>query len=223
MSTDLRHSLAATARALVAEGLTGGTSGNVSVRHGRDVLITPTGLALDACTSDTSVVIDLAGGQVAGTLKPSSEWPLHTALYRARPEVQAIVHLHPPHATAVACLRRSIPPFHYMVAVTGRSSIPCAPSATYGTAALAESVVAAMSDGWACLLANHGLLTAGTSLGHARRIAGEVETLAKQYLLACSAGEPVLLSEAEMARVIERFATYGQRSGVGQEPPQGTT
>lgn len=210
METQLRWDVIAAARALNQRGLNQGTSGNISVRHGGTVLITPTGLAFDDLTPEHIAAIDFAGTVVKGAAKPSSEWRMHTGIYQARPDVQAVVHAHPPHTTALACLRQDIPPFHYMVAVAGGSSIRCAPYATYGTAELAEAAVQALHERTACLLANHGLLTIGITLDKAMYVAQEVETLARQYLLACQAGTPVLLSEAEMADVLERFADYGK-------------
>lgn len=206
----LRQDLVETARTLNRSGLNQGTSGNVSVRDGEMVLITPTGVAFDVLTPADLVAIDLDGQVVAGAGKPSSEWRMHTGVYRARPDVQAVVHVHPPHATALACLRHDIPPFHYMVAVAGGATIRCARYATYGTQELADAATAALHERTACLLANHGLLALGATLAKARYVAQEVEVLAQQYLLACQAGQPVLLSKREMARVLERFAHYGQ-------------
>lgn len=154
--------------------------------------------------------MDLEGGW-RGPLKPSSEWRIHRDLYRARPEVAAVVHAHSPHAVSLACLRKPIPAFHYMVAAAGGRDIPCAGYATFGTEALSQNVLAALAGRRACLMANHGQVAIGHGLEEALRLAEIVEELSAQYWRACLMGEPVLLSEAEMEEVLARFADYGQR------------
>ena len=135
---------------------------------------------------------------------------MHRDLLAMRPEFGAVVHAHPPAATALACLRRGMPAFHYMVAVAGGNDIRCAPYLTFGTEALSVQVAEAMSGRCACLLANHGLLAAGRDLDAALALAVQVETLADTYLRALAAGEPVLLDSAQMAAVRARFAAgYG--------------
>ncbi len=141
---------------------------------------------------------------------PSSEWRFHRDIYAARGDAQAIVHTHAPFATTLACMHRGIPPFHYMVAVAGGNDIRCAPYATFGTQELSDHAVAALAGRRACLLANHGMIAVGASLERALALAVEVETLAETYWRALQVGEPVLLPDAEMARVLEKFATYGQ-------------
>lgn len=200
--------IVATARALVARGLTHGKSGNVSVRGGRGMWITPSGLAYESMRA-ADVVETTLDGRSTGPLAPSSEWRFHAAIYRARPEVGAIVHAHSRAATALACHRRGIPAFHYMVAVAGGTDVRCASYATFGTPALAALAVEALAGRRACLLANHGQIAIGPDLASALALAGEVENLADQYLAALTMGEPVLLSESEMAEVIDKFRTYG--------------
>ena len=136
---------------------------------------------------------------------------MHAALYRARPDVQAVVHGHSPAATAVACLGRDLPSFHYMVAAAGGDSVRCAGYALFGTEALADLAVAAMADRWACLLAHHGLLAAGPTLDRAVAVAAEVEFLAEVYLRLLPLGEPARLDPDQMSAVIDRFRSYGQR------------
>jgi L-fuculose-phosphate aldolase len=126
-----------------------------------------------------------------------------------RKDAGAVVHAHSPYATALSCLREGIPPFHYMVAVAGGTDIRCADYATFGTEALSERMLDALEGRRACLLANHGIVAFGASLEGAFALAVEVETLARQYALARALGDPVLLSEAEMAEVLERFKSYG--------------
>jgi L-fuculose-phosphate aldolase len=186
-----------------------GTSGNVSARVPDGMLITPTAVPYEGMARGTVVHMALDGtvhGRPGGP--PSTEWRMHAAIYAARPDLQAIVHAHPVHATALACLRRGIPPFHYMVAVAGGADIRCSTYATVGTAALAEAVVAALTERRACLLANHGIVACGATPGGALALAVEVEALAAQYLAALSVGEPVLLPPDEMARVQEAFVAY---------------
>jgi L-fuculose-phosphate aldolase len=144
---------------------------------------------------------------------PTSEWRLHAAVLAARPDVGAVVHTHSPEATAVACLRRSIPAVHYVVARTGRPAVPCAQYATYGSAELAANVVDALRDGGACLMANHGVLAVAPTLDRAVALAADVEWLARVHRLATAQGEPAVLSDGEIARVAERLRAYGQ-------PPQ---
>lgn len=208
--SELRSALADTARTSVARGLNSGTAGNVSARLGGGLLITPSGLAGDTLQADQMVFMDWEG-RPAGALKPSSEWRIHRDIYRARPEVNAVVHAHSPHAVSLACLRRGIPAFHYMVAAAGGKDIRCAEYATFGTQALSDAVLAALQGRRACLLANHGLVAVGGDLDRALALALEVEELCAQYWRASLMGQPVLLSDAEMDEVLERFKHYGQR------------
>jgi L-fuculose-phosphate aldolase len=207
---ELRAALAETARQTVSHGLNKGSSGNVSVRLRKGFLITPSGLPSETLVPDQMVFMDM-GGQASGSLKPSSEWRIHRDLYRARPEVHAVVHTHSPHAVSLSCLRRGIPSFHYMVAAAGGKDIRCAGYATFGTQALSDLILAALQDRRACLMANHGLVAVGASLDTALSLAVEVEELCAQYWRASLMGEPVLLGDAEMDKVLERFKDYGQR------------
>jgi L-fuculose-phosphate aldolase len=206
-----RADLADAARALPARGLSPGTSGNVSVRDGNGFLITPSGVPYGAMTASDIVQLDGSGHVVGGHLAPSSEWRLHRGLYRERPDVGAIVHAHPRHATALACTGRDIPAFHYMVAITGGDSIRCAPYAPYGTEELTRAAAHALGDRHACLMANHGAVTVGTQLSAALDLMTQVEELAAQYCVALQIGSVAVLSREEMAEIIERFKTYGQR------------
>ncbi len=207
---DLRAALIATARAMQPAGLNKGTSGNVSVRHGSGFYITPTGMPYDGLQADDMPLMQLDGSH-AGRRKPSSEWRFHRDLYASRPEVGAVLHAHSPFAVSLACLRRDIPPFHYMIARFGGSTIRCAEYAIFGSELLSTAAMAAMSGRQGCLLANHGLLVAGRDLDEALALAVELEELCEQYWRACQLGRPVLLSDAEMAAVLEKFAGYGQQ------------
>ncbi|MCK2087506.1 class II aldolase/adducin family protein [Thauera aromatica] len=224
----LRDALLGAMRAMGEARLNVGTAGNASVRldeprpdadgHGRapHMLITPSGLPVPRCTADDMVIVD-ADGRPLGALAPSSEWLLHRDLYAAFPAAGAILHAHAPFATALACQRLDIPPFHYMIARFGGPTIRCAPYATFGTQALSDAAVAALHERNACLLANHGMVVFGRDLSHALALAIEFETLCEQYWRTLQLGTPVLLSETEMAEVIERFRWYGKPRGAGTD------
>ena len=207
---ELIAELIKTARAMQPAGLNKGTSGNVSVRDGDGFLITPTGMAYEALTADDIAHMALDGSHV-GARKPSSEWRFHRDLYASRPEVGAVLHAHSPFAVSLACLRRDIPPFHYMIARFGGDTIRCADYAIFGSEALSTAAMAAMAKRKGCLLANHGLLVAGRDLAEALALAIELEELCEQYWRACQLGEPVLLNAVEMAEVLEKFKGYGQQ------------
>ncbi len=207
--SDLATELLGVVARLEEKGLNHGSSGNVSCRLPAGMLITPTGGNSANMTPERLVRMS-PDGDILGPGIPSSEWHMHLAILNAYPEVQAVVHTHADHCVALSCLRRALPPFHYMVAGFGGSDIRCAPYATFGTRALAEGAVAALRDRKACLLANHGMIAVGKSLQQAFDLTVKLETLAKQYLLALQSGEPVLLPEEEMARVRERYASYGR-------------
>lgn len=205
-----RDALLETALRMNASGINQGTSGNVSLRLGGDrMLITPSGLPYEASTPADMVVSTFTGRVVEGNRKPSSEWHFHGRLYQAREDAHAIVHTHSVHATALSCHGLGIPAFHYMVAAAGGRDIRCAPYATFGTEVLADHAVTALEGRKACLLANHGVIALGKDLDSALALAVEVETLAHQYIQARTLGEPVILDNAEMDRVIEKFKSYG--------------
>ena len=207
---DRRDDLITTARAMQPAGLNKGTSGNVSLRHGDGFYITPTGMPYDRLVADDIPLMALDGSHV-GARKPSSEWRFHRDLYAARPEVGAVLHAHSPFAVSLACLRRDIPPFHYMIARFGGDTVRCADYALFGSQALSDAALLAMLDRKACLLANHGLLVAGRDLDEALALAIELEELCEQYWRACQLGAPVLLSATEMAEVLVKFSGYGQQ------------
>ena len=207
---DRRDDLIATARAMQPAGLNKGTSGNVSLRHGDGFYITPTGMPYDKLVADDIPLMALDGSHV-GARKPSSEWRFHRDLYAARPEVGAVLHAHSPFAVSLACLRRDIPPFHYMIVRFGGDTVRCADYALFGSQALSDAALLAMLDRKACLLANHGLLVAGRDLDEALALAIELEELCEQYWRACQLGAPVLLSVTEMAEVLVKFSGYGQQ------------
>ena len=212
-SARLRRAVLQTVRWLVDHRLYSGTSGNVSCRAPNGFLITPSGVPCEDLLAADMVEVAL-DGRARGRLRPSSEWRLHLDIYLRRPEVDAVVHTHSAFATALSCLRRAVPAFHYMVAKTGGAQLRCARYATYGTAALSKNALAALAGRRACLLANHGLVAVGADLGTTRLLAEEVEALSMQYFIARSLGAPVLLSAREMAAVATKFASYGQKPGL---------
>jgi L-fuculose-phosphate aldolase len=211
--SELRAAVIATALAMNEAGINRGKSGNVSARLRRDgfdgFLVTPSALPYAQTTPGDIVPVSL-DGEAHGPRPPSSEWRFHRDIYARRDDAHAVVHAHAPYATSLACLHRGIPAFHYMVAVAGGNDIRCAPYATFGTQALSDHVLAALTGRNACLMANHGLVAIGRSLEAALALAVEVETLAQMYWTALQAGDPVLLSDAEMAIVLDKFANYGR-------------
>jgi L-fuculose-phosphate aldolase len=212
MTKELRQDLIAAAQALNRSGINQGTSGNLSLRCNGGFLVTPSGLPYDRLEPADVVQLKLERGDApvaTGPRKPSSEWRIHRDVYLARPETQAILHAHPVHCSALACLRRPLPAFHYMVAVAGGRDIRCAPYATFGSQALSDHVLEALAGRQACLMANHGLLCLAPDLPRALALAVEIEALARAYLLCLSVGEPVVLDDAEMERVLEKFKGYG--------------
>jgi len=198
---ELREEMVAVARRMNLSGINQGTSGNLSARLADGLLITPSSLPYERMEPEDLVVMDF-DGNYQGARKPSSEWQLHADILRSRPEIGAVVHCHSIHATALACHGRSIPSFHYMVAVAGTDTIRCAPYATFGTETLSRLAVQALEGRLACLLAQHGQVSLGATLDQALRLAIEVETLAHMYLQALALGEPPVLAAEEMVRVI---------------------
>jgi L-fuculose-phosphate aldolase len=203
-----RQAIIDACRRMNALGINQGTSGNISVRHGDGLLITPTSVPYEAMTPEQIVFMDMKGGFAEGQ-RPSSEWRFHLDILRARPEVEAVVHAHPTYCTILAIMGLPIPPIHYMIAAAGGPDIRCAPYATYGTPELSAHAVAALEARFACLLAHHGMIAAGPSLARAMWLAVEVETLARQYHGCLQIGKPPLLSKDEIERVRVKMAGYG--------------
>ena len=206
-----------TCLAMDSKGINQGSAGNVSVRFGEGFLITPSGLAYNRLCPDDIVYVGMDGKQ-EGSIAPSSEWRMHLDIYAARSEASAIVHAHPTFATSLACLRKDIPAFHYMVAVAGGIDIKCSSYALFGTQELSDAMLKALEGRWACLLGTHGMICFHDNLDKALWLAVEVEALAKQYWHCCQAGEPMLLSEQQMGEVLEKFKSYGKQPGkVGHD------
>ena len=208
--SDLAADVLATARAMNAAGINRGAAGNVSVRCEWGFMITPTGMAYDDCTAEDMVKVG-ADGAAHGRRKPSSEWRIHHDIYAARPEAGAIIHAHSPFATALACQRLEIPPFHYMIARFGGDTLRCAAYATFGTQALSNAIIVALRERRACLMAHHGMVVFGADLKEALALAVELESLCEQYWRVLQLGAPQLLPADEMVRVIEKFRDYGRQ------------
>ncbi len=217
---ETRTALIETCRAMNASGINQGTSGNVSVRSGDGLLITPSGMSYDTMTPEDIVFMDFDGTYIGP--RPSSEWRFHRDILMARSDANAVVHCHSVHATALACHHKSIPSFHYMTAVAGGTDIKCAGYATFGTQALSDEALGALDGRRACLLGQHGQIAIGENLTAALWLATEVETLARIYINALALGEPPVLSDSEMAIVIEKMngQGYGQSEASEDHCPE---
>ncbi|MFJ5266467.1 class II aldolase/adducin family protein [Streptomyces sp. NPDC088387] len=204
------EALVATARRTVTDGLVVGTSGNVSVRVDDTVLVTPSGVPYDRLRPDDITGVDLDGRQVLGTLVPTSELPMHLAVYRAT-DAGAVVHTHAVHATAVSTLVQELPTIHYMTAALG-GPVRVAPYATYGTKELAENMLRALADRSGCLLQNHGTVTYGTTLDQAYDRTAQLEWMSHLWLTASAIPDrtPTLLTTPQLTEATQKMHTYGQ-------------
>ncbi|MEH0632765.1 class II aldolase/adducin family protein [Streptomyces bottropensis] len=202
--------LVATARRTVADGLVVGTSGNVSVRVGDTVLVTPTGVPYDRLSPDDVTGVDLSGRQVLGTLRPTSELPMHLAIHTTT-DARAVVHTHAVHATAVSTLVDELPLIHYMSAALG-GPVRVAPYATYGTPELAENMLRALTGRTGCLLQNHGTITYGGTLDEAYDRTAQLEWMCQVWLKASTVPHltPHLLTREQLNETGERLKGYGQ-------------
>lgn len=211
MLQEAREQVAHYARRMIGAGLTVGTGGNLSIfdRSLGLMAITPSAVPYEELRPEDVVVLDRSGEVVAGYHKPSSEYLMHLLTYEGRPDANAMVHAHPPYATTIACLRQPLPAVDYLVAFAGGPDVPCAEYAPFGTRELAEKALQAMEGRNAVLLANHGMNVIGPTLARAFAIAEQLEYCARLYWQAKAIGEPVILPDDEMARMVERFKTYG--------------
>ena len=192
-------------------------SGNVSVRVIRDnvegFFLTPSGKRYEDLIPEDIVFLSLKEEYdnlklFNTSLNPSSEWRFHQDIYRKKIEAKAIVHAHSPHATAVSVHGKSIPAFHYMVALAGGDDIKCAEYATFGTDDLSTNILKALEKRKACLMSNHGQVAFGTNLKQAFELAQEVENICQQYIIALKLGEPKILSFAEMQKILDKVKNY---------------
>jgi L-fuculose-phosphate aldolase len=216
----LRAAIVAQCRALNASGLNQGTAGNISARLGDALVITPSAIPYDLLRPEMLAVMPLNGeyGAWSGPLKPSSEWRFHLDIMRARPDIGAIVHSHPPYATALAMLGKPILAAHYMIALFGGPVIECVKYAPYGTKELSDLAIAGLGNRHGVLLGNHGAIATGASLESAMHRAVELEALARMYYLAIAVGRPTILSDEEIARIVERYRSYGGGNDAQQAP-----
>jgi len=192
-------------------GLNQGTSGNISALHEGQMIITPSGVPYEKLKPDHLALMPLNGTTIEyeGPLKPSSEWHFHRAILQSNPSFGAVVHTHSPYATVLSIARQEIPACHYMIAAFGGNTVRCADYATFGTPELSINIVNAMQDRSACLLANHGMVTAGDTLEKAMWAAVELETLSKQYYHSRMLGQMHILPDDEMEDIVEKFKSYG--------------
>lgn len=210
---DQNQAIVDACRWMNTSGLNQGTSGNISVRCGDDMVITPSGVPYDQLRHDMLCRVPLKGTpDMSGAIRPSSEWRFHQSILATDPAVGAVVHAHPAHATALAVQGRAIPACHYMVAAFGGTNVPLVDYELFGSPKLAGLVTDALRDRSACLLANHGAITTGDTLARALWRMEELENLARVYLLAMTTGQPQILSDTQMQDVIAAFADYGLRT-----------
>jgi L-fuculose-phosphate aldolase len=207
----LREAIIAKCRWMNASGLNQGTSGNISARYGKDMLVTPSAVPYDAMKPEMIASMPLEGeyGAWKGPSQPSTEWRFHLDIMRARSDVGAIVHTHSTYATVLAIARKPIPACHYMMAAFGGTDIRCATYARYGTKELSDHALAALEGRNGCLLANHGMIALGANLDKAMWLAVELETIARQYYLSLALGSQVILTDEEIAETARGFSTYG--------------
>jgi L-fuculose-phosphate aldolase len=206
-----RHAMVETCRAMNASGINQGTAGNLSMRCEDGFLITPSSLPYDRMEAGDLVAMDF-DGTYDGERRPSSEWRFHRDILKARSDIDVVLHCHSVYATTLACHHREIPSFHYMTGIAGGTNIRCARYATFGTQALSDAAIEALDGRLACLLGQHGQISLGKTLESALWLATEIETLSRMYVQALTLGEPPILPDDEMARVIEqmRRMSYGQ-------------
>lgn len=205
----LREEMVSICRRMNTSGINQGTAGNLSVRSGNGFLITPSSMPYDVMTPADVVEMDFEGTYVGG--RPSSEWRFHRDILRARDDIDVVLHCHSVYATTLACHHRTIPAFHYMTGVAGGTTIRCARYATFGTQALSDAALEALEGRLACLLGQHGQISLGKTLEAALWLAIEVETLSRVYVQALALGEPPVLPDDEMERVIAQMKrmSYG--------------
>ena len=196
-----------------AQGLSKGTSGNISIydKESDLMVISPSGIGYFDTKPEDVVVMKLDGTIVESDRRPSSEWGLHAAFYKEKPETGAVVHTHSTFCTTFACLNQSIKSVHYVIGGAGVTEIPVAPYGTFGTDELAKSAIEACGESKAVLLANHGLVASGINLKKAFSLAVNIEFVAEMQYRTMCVGQPVILTDEQMRASMERSKTYGQR------------
>jgi L-fuculose-phosphate aldolase len=211
---DLRRQMVDTCRKMNSSGINQGTAGNLSVRVPEGFLITPSSLAYDIMQPDD--LVEMAFDGTYDGRRPSSEWRFHRDILKKRTDIDVVLHCHSVYATTLACHHKVIPAFHYMVGIAGGTTIRCAKYATFGTQALSDHALEALDGQLACLLGQHGQISLGKTLDSALWMATEIETISRLYVQALTLGDPPVLDDAEMARVIEQMRKMSY--GFGPEP-----
>ena len=193
-----------------AHGVNQGKSGNISVRFGNGLIITPSGLPYEDMEPEDLATMPFDGeyGAWSGPYAPSTEWRFHVDIMQARPDINAIVHCHSLYATVLAICGKEIPAVHYMIAMAGGPTVRLADYATFGTKELSINALAALEGRNCCLLSNHGTISVGADLYHTLVLAEELENLAKQYYLSLQIGGPRLLPDEEITKVIGLTKNY---------------
>lgn len=209
----LREKMVDICRRMSSTGINQGTAGNLSVRTSSGFLITPSSLPYDIMTADDLVEMDFDGTYLGR--RPSSEWRFHRDILKNRTDINVVLHCHSLYATTLACHHKTIPAFHYMVGVAGGTTVRCAEYATFGTQALSDHALKALDGRFACLLGQHGQISLGKDLEQALWLAIEVETLSRMYVQVLTLGEPPILSDDEMARVLDQMKRMSY--GLGPE------
>jgi L-fuculose-phosphate aldolase len=209
----LREKMVDICRRMNSTGINQGTAGNLSVRTSDGFLITPSSLPYDSMTPDDLVEMDFDGTYLGR--RPSSEWRFHRDILKCRADINVVLHCHSLYATTLACHHKTIPAFHYMVGVAGGTTVRCADYATFGTQALSDHALKALDGRLACLLGQHGQISLGKDLEQALWLAIEVETLSRMYVQVLTLGEPPILPDEEMARVLDQMKRMSY--GLGPE------
>ena len=215
MLNNEREQIVRYCRLMQSRGLTRGTGGNISIRNGEHIAISPSGVEYETMGPQDIPVVDMQGNVIFGGLAPSSELGMHLACYKARPDISAVVHTHSPFATVLACLERPLPPIHYLIGYAG-DQVPCIPYYPFGSEELAAAASEAMTQN-ALLLGHHGLLAVGPNIERAFAAAEEVEFVAELYWRSEALGGAKPLSKEQMADVCRRFDKYGQGKPAQEE------
>jgi L-fuculose-phosphate aldolase len=205
---DMRIEIIKYAKLLNSKNLSALRSGNISVRYKDGFLITPSGKKYSTLKNKDIVFVSNKGKFDKKDGIPSSEWRFHQDIYISKKDAKAIVHAHSNWATAISTHGKSIPAFHYMVAMAGGNDIKCAKYATYGTRELSKNILKTLKNRSACLIGNHGQIAFGKNLSKAFELAEEVENLSSQYIKALKIGKPKILSTKEMNKVLSKAKNY---------------
>ena len=218
-SQEPRERLMQAIRKLSRRGILDASSGNISLRtDDQRIFVTPSGIDYDDMEPSDLVEIALSDAVVEGNYPPSSEWPLHREIYKVRVDAEMVIHSHAPFATTMACLERSIPPFHYMVALSGGVNIPCLPYRPIGGEELAQEIATTLSSRHACLMGHHGMVVVGESIEKAIWRAKELENVCEQYWRAIQIREPALLPQKRWNGLLKYSPVMADRRNYPRKP-----